>query len=104
MDRHNAGIERRRNLRVPLGGIDALLHVPGSVRPVAAKCIDLAVGGLTLISAYVPRDGETMRVEVASPGGQRTFAPLNVRVCVRRCHQLQGGEFEIGAEIVEVID
>lgn len=104
MDRHSAGIERRRNLRVPLGGIDALVHVPGSVRPLAAKCTDLAVGGLTLVSSYVPREGEHLRIEVSSPGGQRKFEPLNVRVCVRRCHPVEGGDYEMGVEIVEVLD
>ncbi|MCB1956022.1 MAG: PilZ domain-containing protein [Rhodocyclaceae bacterium] len=103
MDRHSSGIERRRNVRVPLGGIDALVHVPGQVQPLAAKCTDLAVGGLTLLCRYVPREGEQFRVEVASPGGQRRFEPLNARVSVRRCHPLGDGLYELGVEIVEIL-
>lgn len=104
MDRHDPRIERRRNLRVPLGGVEARIHVPGQVLPVAARCTDVAVGGLTLRSDYVPRAGEQLRVEVASPGRQRQFEPLNVRIIVRRCHQIGPGDYEIGAEILEILD
>ena len=103
MDRHDSKIERRRNLRVPLGGIDARIHVPGSVQPVGARCTDLAVGGLTLHSSYVPRDGEEFRVEVSSPDQRRILEPLNARVIVRRCHQVEPGTYEMGVEILEVI-
>ena len=104
MDRHDSKIERRRNLRVPLGGIDARIHVPGSVQPVAARCTDLAVGGLTLQSSYVPRAGEEFRAEVSSPDQRRVFEPLNARVIVRRCHQIESGDYEMGVEIIEILD
>lgn len=104
MDRHDARIERRRNLRMPLGGIEARIHVTGSVQPMAARCTDVGVGGLTLRGSYVPQDGEVLRVEVSSPGNQRTFPPLNVRAVVRRCHLRAPGDYEIGVEIVEVLD
>lgn len=104
MDRHDSRIERRRNLRMPLGGAEARIHVTGSVQPVAARCTDLGVGGLTLRSSYVPQDGEALRVEVSSPGSQRIYPPLNVRVVVRRCHMSAPGDYEIGVEIVEVLD
>lgn len=104
MDRHDSKIERRRNLRIPLGGISARIHVPGQLHPIEARCTDLAVGGLTLRSAYVPRAGEVLRVEVSSPGDRRQFEPLNARVLVRRCHQAEPGDFEIGVEIVDVLD
>ena len=104
MDRHDPRLERRRNLRVPLGGIEARIYIPGSLQPVAASCVDLAVGGLTLTSSYVPRAGEEFRVEVASPGERPDFAPLNVRVVVRRCHPLSPGSYEMGVEILEIID
>ncbi|MCB1918114.1 MAG: PilZ domain-containing protein [Rhodocyclaceae bacterium] len=103
MDRNDAATERRRNRRVPLGGIEASVHVPGEVRPFAARCTDLGVGGMTLISAYVPREGEQLRVEVASPGGPQGIAPLHVRACVRRCHPMGDGAYAMGVEIVEVI-
>ncbi|MCB1929790.1 MAG: PilZ domain-containing protein [Rhodocyclaceae bacterium] len=103
MDRRDAGNERRLGRRVPVGGIEAAVHVPGLIRPVVGRCTDLAVGGMTLVSSYVPRDGEQLRVEVASPGGASAIDPLHVRVCVRRCHPLPGGEYELGLEIVEVI-
>ena len=103
MDRRKAESERRSGRRIPVGGIEAAVHVPGQLRPVTARCTDLAVGGMTLISAYVPRDGERLRVEVASPGGAKAIVPLHVRVCVRRCHPTPGGEYEMGVEIVEVI-
>lgn len=104
MDRHDPRIERRRNLRVPLGGISARIHIPGLVQPVAARCTDLAVGGLTLRSSYVPRAGEEFRVEVSSPDQRRVFEPLNVRIVVRRCHQVEAGDYEIGAEVIEILD
>ena len=61
-------MERRRNRRIALG-CEARLIVQGLATPVDAICTEVAVGGLTLHAAYVPRSGE--RVEVLLDLGVR---------------------------------
>ncbi len=103
MDRLKLDPERRRNRRMALG-CGARLFVHGRGDPLEAVCTELAVGGLTVRAAYVPRAGEVLKVLVASPPGGIARPPLQVRATVRRCQRLSSGQYEIGLEIVEVLE
>ncbi|WP_374348994.1 PilZ domain-containing protein [Chitinimonas sp.] len=68
-------------------------------------CKDLAVGGLTLHSNFVPRPDEELEVTLMPPGtGGRQPAPMKVHARVRRCHELEAEKcYEIGLEIIKVL-
>ncbi|MCB1910735.1 MAG: PilZ domain-containing protein [Zoogloeaceae bacterium] len=103
MDRHQANMERRRNRRIALG-CEARLIVQGLATPVDAICTEVAVGGLTLHAAYVPRSGERVEVLVAAPRGGLALPALRVWATVRRCQRGEAGNYEIGLEIIAVLD
>ncbi|MDY0014420.1 MAG: PilZ domain-containing protein [Rhodocyclaceae bacterium] len=92
--------ERRLDRRIPLG-CPALLR-PRVGQPVMAQCLELSVGGMTLVTAYVPGAGEVLEVEIMPPQGSRTPA-LKAKVQVKRCHQAGVGRYELGVAIVQVL-
>lgn len=96
-------MERRRNRRIALG-CEARLFVGGRATPLEAVCTELSVGGLTVHASYVPRSGEILEVLVASPRSAIARPPLRLRATVRRCQRRESGDYEIGLEIVEVLD
>ena len=96
-------MERRRNRRIALG-CEASLFIRGQASPIEALCTEIAVGGLTLHAEYVPRAGEQVEVLVASPRNGIARPPLRVRAIVRRCQRYQSGDYEIGLEIIEILD
>jgi hypothetical protein len=68
-------------------------------------CKDLAVGGMTLHSSFVPRPNEQLEVTLIPPhtAGQQP-APMVVKAIVRRSHEVERGKcYEIGLEIIEVV-
>lgn len=92
---------RRLDRRIPLGS-NAVIRLDGGAE-IAANCVELGVGGMTLHAAYVPGEGEQFEVVVASPEGRLTLPPLVVKVRVRRCNALEGGRYEIGVATLEVV-
>jgi len=103
MDRYRAEVERRRNRRMELG-CGAKLFVRGQAEPLEAVCTELSVGGLAVHAGYVPRADEVLEVLVAAPRGGVARPPLRVRAVVRRCQRLSSGDYEIGLEIVDVLE
>lgn len=93
--------ERRLDRRIPLGCPASILLRGGE--SIAAECIELSIGGMTLHAAYVPGEAEVIEVLVASPGSQLDRPPLVTRLKVTRCHALGDGRYEIGGSIVRVI-
>jgi hypothetical protein len=93
--------ERRLDRRVPLGCAATIRLRSGET--VAAECVDLSVGGMTLRAAYVPGEAEVFEVMVASPGGTLPRPPLVTRLEVRRCHAVGDGIYEIGGRTVRVV-
>ena len=83
-------------------------HIPTEVPALqnqrfVGDCIELGVGGMTIHSTHVPRMDEVFEVAVLPPEHGGPFMPLHARVRVRRCHGLEGGLYEMGVEIVDVI-
>jgi hypothetical protein len=68
-------------------------------------CKDLAVGGLTLHTNFVPKHDEELEVTLMPPAaGGRKPAPMMVQARVRRCHEVEREKcYEIGLEIVKVV-
>ncbi|MBL8446772.1 MAG: PilZ domain-containing protein [Zoogloeaceae bacterium] len=93
--------DRRLDRRVPLGCAAALFS-PGGVRW-DARCVELSVGGMTLVTAYVPGESEVVEVEVQPPVERPTAAPLRVKARVKRCHGHGDGHYELGLETLRVI-
>ncbi|MDT3672021.1 MAG: PilZ domain-containing protein [Aromatoleum sp.] len=94
--------ERRLDRRVPLGCPASIRLRGGEI--IAAECIDISVGGMTLRAAYVPAEAEVLEVAVASPGGALARPPLVTRLEVRRCHALGNGLYEIGGATLRVVE
>lgn len=94
-------LDRRLDRRIPLG-CAATLRSPQGERW-EAQCLDLSVGGMTLVTAYVPGEGEVVEVEVQLPAERPTAPPLRVTARVKRCHDRGGGHYELGLETVRVI-
>lgn len=95
--------DRRLDRRIPLGCAAAIL-LPNGER-LAAECVELSVGGMTLRSTYVPGESEVIEVAVLSPGSERlNRPPLVTRLEVKRCHALGDGRYEIGGAIVRVVE
>jgi hypothetical protein len=69
-------------------------------------CKDLAVGGLTLHTNFVPCPEEELEVTLMPPAtGGRKPAPMTVHAKVKRCHEIEHGKcYEIGLEIVQVVN
>ena len=96
MDNPASYNERRLDRRIPIG-CPAVIRSKGG-EAVRATCVALSVRGMTIHAAYVPGEAEVIDVEVQST------SPLVVRLSVKRCHALGGGVYEIGGEIVRVIE
>ena len=88
--------ERRLDRRIPIGCAAVVRRGGGEAVP--AMCVALSVRGMTIHAAYVPGEAEVIDVEVKSA------TPLVVCLAVKRCHALGGGLYEIGGEIVRVIE
>lgn len=101
MNDHASAPERRLDRRIPLGCSAAIL-LPGG-DSIAAECIELSIGGMTLHAAYVPGEAEVIEVVVNSPNERVERPPLVTRLKVIRCHALGDGRYEIGGTIVRVI-
>lgn len=101
MERPASGRERRNGVRVPVG-------CPATIVPAAplsrseAVCLEIGVGGMTLLTAYVPREDEVFEVLVEPPEGS-PGGTMHARVQVRRCQPRAGGQFELGVQTVEVL-
>jgi hypothetical protein len=69
-------------------------------------CKDLAVGGLTLHTSFVPRPDEELEVTLLPPAsGGRKIPPMIVNARVRRCHEIERDKcYEIGLEIIKVVN
>lgn len=92
--------ERRLDRRIPLG-CSALLR-PRVGEPVMSQCLELSVGGMTLVTAYVPGAGEVLEVEIIPPKDGLTAA-FRAKVQIKRCHQVGPGRYELGAAILQVL-
>ncbi len=101
MDRPMDGPERRSTVRVPLG-CAATIMTPAPQPHVEAVCADIGVGGMTLLTRYVPCEGEKFDVLVEPPAGS-PGGTMHARVRVRRCQARGDGRFELGVQIVKVI-
>jgi hypothetical protein len=93
--------DRRLDRRIPLGCSASIFLPNGDV--VAAECVEISVGGMTIRAAYVPGELEVIEVAVASPGAQLDRPPLVTRLQVKRCHAVGDGIYEIGGAIVRVL-
>ncbi|MDR3214142.1 MAG: PilZ domain-containing protein [Azoarcus sp.] len=93
--------DRRLDRRIPLG-CAAFIHLHDG-EEIAAECIELSVGGMTLHAHYVPGEGEVIEIAIASPNDRMTRPPLVTRLRVTRCHALPDGRYEIGGAIVRVV-
>lgn len=69
------------------------------------SCKDLAVGGMTVHSSFVPRPDEELEITLLPPTANgRKPTPMVVRARVRRCHEVERGKcYEIGLEIMQVV-
>jgi len=94
-------IERRLDRRIPLGCPATIRLKSGET--IAAECVEIGIGGMTLRAAYVPGQSEVLEVAVASPAGQVSRPPLVTRLEVKRCHSVGQGIYEIGGTTVRVI-
>lgn len=102
MNDRAAPSDRRLDRRIPLG-TEAFILLDFDDR-IAAECIELSVGGMTLRADYVPGQSEILRVEIVSPTERLERPPLVARIEVRRCHMLEDGRYEIGGAIIEVLE
>jgi len=93
---------RRLDRRIPVASNATILLKNG--QRIEAQCVDLGVGGMALHACYVPREAETLRVEIA-PAADAIVpcAPLVAEVVVRRCHALEEGKYELGCEILQIL-
>ncbi|QID19011.1 PilZ domain-containing protein [Nitrogeniibacter mangrovi] len=98
----NARDDRRSARRIPLG-CDALIQAPHQNTRYEARCLEISTGGLTLESSYVPQLAEVLDVLVRQPDGGVDRPPLHVRVEVKRCHRTESGQYQLGAQIVQVL-
>jgi len=94
--------DRRSSRRIPLG-CNAIIKPPNQTATFEARCLEIGTGGLTLESAYVPQLSEVLDVLVRQPQGGVERPPLHVRVEVKRCHKTESGEYQLGAQILQVI-
>lgn len=95
---HERRTARRMSMHAP-----AFIEFEDGSR-IAAECVELGVGGLSLRADYVPGEGEILTVEVLSPeNAPLARPPLRARVEVKRCHRVEAGVFEIGGAIVEIL-
>jgi hypothetical protein len=94
--------ERRLDRRIPLG-CPALLR-PRSGAPVMGQCLELSVGGMTVVAGYVPGAEEILEVEIMPPKESVAMPPLRAKAQVKRCHQLGAGRYEIGLVILKVLE
>ncbi|CUA82333.1 MULTISPECIES: PilZ domain-containing protein [Gulbenkiania] len=67
------------------------------------ECTDLSVDGMALRTLFVPQFGERLHVLVlVPPVGGLPGRPLEARVEVRRCNEIERGRlYEIGVRIIE---
>ena len=82
---------------------EARLIVPGLATPVDAICTEVAVGGRPCMP-LMRLPGERVEVLVAAPRGGLALPALRVRATVRRCQRGEAGNYEIGLEIIAVLD
>jgi hypothetical protein len=102
MDRPS-GRERRSSVRVPLG-CEATILPAAPIPRCAAVCLEIGVGGMTLLTDYVPREDEVFEVMVRPPGDDPFEEKvMHSRVKVRRCQSTDDGRFELGVQIIEVL-
>ncbi|MFC4157814.1 PilZ domain-containing protein [Chitinimonas lacunae] len=96
--------EMRNAKRVPI-------ECPARIRTIEAgpthygTCTELSVSGMTLQSSFVPRPDEELDITVMPPRGPGLApVPMNARVKVRRCHEIERGKcYEIGVEILKIL-
>lgn len=69
-------------------------------------CKDLAVGGMTLHTDFVPQHDEELEVTLLPPSpGNIKPTPMVVHARVRRCHEVEAAKcYEIGLEIIQVVN
>ena len=95
--------ERRRDRRIPLG-CKVGIKLKGASALVVGTCVELGVGGMTIHSTHVPQMDEVFEIAVLPPEPGGAWQALHARVRVRRCHGLpEGGLYEMGVEIIDVI-
>ncbi len=94
--------DRRNSRRIPLG-CDAIIKPPNQKDTYEARCLEIGTGGLTLESRYVPRVAEVLDVLVRQPDGGVDRPPLHARVEVKRCHKTESGDYQLGAQILQVL-
>ncbi len=102
MNKPTSGKERRRGVRIPIS-CEATIVPAGTISECEAICIDIGVGGMTLLTRYVPREEEIFEVFVKPPKGSVAGEIMHSRVQVRRCHASGDGQFSLGVKIIEVI-
>ncbi|MCL2657334.1 MAG: PilZ domain-containing protein [Betaproteobacteria bacterium] len=100
MDKY--GRERRTAVRVPLRN-DAKIIPPPPHTSHPAVCADIGVGGMTLLTRYVPKEGEIFEVLVEPNAQSLNGGTMHARVQVRRSQATEDGLYSLGVEILEVI-
>ncbi|MDD5242261.1 MAG: PilZ domain-containing protein [Sulfuricella sp.] len=93
--------ERRSARRIPVT-CQVKIRITDSDETAYGTTKDISVGGVGLITDYVPRFGQLMEIHVLPPQGSN-IKPLRALVQVRRCVQLiTGHSYEIGAAILKI--
>ena len=93
--------ERRSARRIPIT-CQVKIRITESDETAYGTTKDISVGGVGLITDYVPRFGQLMEIHVLPPQGS-SIQPLRALVQVRRCVQLPTGHhYEIGAAILKI--
>lgn len=93
--------EMRNARRIPIN-CQVKIRVTENGETVYGTTKDLSVGGVSLITDYVPRFGQLLEIHVLPPQGS-TIKPLRALVQVRRCAKLDSGpSYEIGTTILKI--
>lgn len=93
--------EMRNGRRIPLK-CQVKIRVAESGETAYGVTKDLSVGGIALITDYVPRFGQLLEIHVLPPQGS-SIKPLRALVQVRRCTlAVAGHSYEIGAAILKI--
>lgn len=93
--------EMRNARRIPIN-CQVKIRVTENGETVYGTTKDLSVGGVSLITDYVPRFGQLLEIHVLPPQGS-TIKPLRALVQVRRCAKLDSGRsYEIGTTILKI--
>ncbi|MDR2924759.1 MAG: PilZ domain-containing protein [Azoarcus sp.] len=98
---HASPRDRRLDRRIPLRCSAHIRSREG--KEISAECTELSVSGMTLRTSYVPDEGEVVEIVVDAQNQNVERPPLVTKMRVIRCHEIAGGQYEIGGSTVNVV-